>query len=106
MRLFVLFGSQGTWTLLLSRLGERGRSGTLAPASQDGRGLKTQGSNHSKPKLTGAADSDKSFIPYCAFPYGTGANETLFCSKTTVLPLLLVPKSLGQNRVIDAVARK
>ena len=106
MRLSVLFGSQGTWTLLLSHLEERERTGAPAPASQDCRGLKTQGSNHGKPRLQGAADSDKSFIPCYAFPYGTGTNETSFRSETTVLPLLLVPKPLGQNWVADAVARK
>ena len=104
MRLSVLFGSQGTWTLPLSHLEERERTGAPAPASQDYRGLKTQGSNHDKPKLPGAADSDKSFIPCCAFPYGTGTNETSLYSETTVLPLRLVPKSLGQNRVVDAVS--
>ena len=106
MCLSVLFGSQGTLTLLLSRLGERERTGAPAPASQDCRGLKTQESNHGKPRLPGAADSNKSFIPCYAFPYRIGTNETSFYSKTTVLPLLLVPKSLEQNRVVDAVARK
>jgi len=55
----------------------------------------------------GAADSDKSFIPCCAFPYGTGTYEASFVSRPPCSPFP-VPKnySLGRNLVVVAVTRK
>ena len=94
MHLSVFFGSQGTWTLLLSHSEERERTDAPAPASQDCRGLKTQGSNHGKPRLPGAADSDKSFIPCYAFPYGTGTCETSFKFLNHRAPLFLYPRAI------------
>ena len=76
--LSVLFGSQGTWTFLLSCLEEREQAGGPASASQGCSGLQIQESNHGKPRLSGAADLDKSFILYCAFLYEVGTYETSF----------------------------
>ena len=107
MRLSVFFGSQGTWTLLLSHLEERERTGAPAQASQDCRGLKTQGSNHGKPRLPGAADPDKSFILYHAFRYGLGYVKPRSISKLSC-SLFSAPKDylLGLDLVIAATAKK
>ena len=104
----VFFGSQGTWILLLSHLEERERTGAPAPASQDCRELKTQGSNPGEPRLPGAADSDKSFIPCYAFLYRTGTCETAFIFLNHRAPLFLYPGAipLGRNLVVVVVARK
>ena len=106
MRLSVLFGSQGMWTILLGRLEERERTGAPAPASQGCRGLKTQGSNHGKPRLPGAADPDKSFILYHAFRYELGNVKPRIISKLPCSPLS-EPKDyfLGPKLVVVAAAR-
>ena len=82
MRLSVFFGSQGTWTLLLSHLEEGERTGAPAPASQDYRGAEDTRIQPRQAKVAGggAGDSDKSFIPYYAPPYGIGTYETSFYS--------------------------
>ena len=55
----------------------------------------------------GAVDSDKSFIPCYAFPYGIGMYEALFIPGPPCSPFP-VPKnySLGRNLVVVAVTRK
>src|SRR5215216_1499616 len=46
----------------------------------------------------GAADSDKSFIPCCAFPYGTGTYETSFIPGPPCSPFPVSKNySLGRN---------
>ena len=70
-------------------------------------GLQIQAPDHGRPRLPGAADSDKSFIPCYAFPYGIGTYEASFILGPLCSPFPM-PKnySLGQNLVVLAVTRK
>jgi hypothetical protein len=90
--LSVLFGSQGTWTFLLSYLEEREQAGAPAPASQGCRGLQIQISPLS---------------PVVHLRMELGRMKPRFIPMPPCSPFP-VPRnfSLGRNLVVVAVTRK
>ena len=78
-----------------------------APASQNCQELRERGSLHGKPGSSGAANPDKSFIPYHVFPYGLGCVKPRSMSE---LPcsLFSAPKDyfLGLDLVVAAAAEE
>ena len=101
------FGSHAAHAFLPSHLRAGRWIDILNPGEPLPGGLQIQVFNHSKPRLPGATDSDKSFIPCYAFPYGTGMYEASFIPGPPCSPFP-VPKnySLGRNLVVVAVTRK
>ena len=99
------FGSQAAQAFLPSYL----RAGRRIDILEPGKPLPGAADLSIQPRsrLPGAVDSDKSFIPCYAFPYGTGTYEASFIPGRPCSPFP-VPKnySLGRNLVVVAVTRK
>ena len=68
-------------------------------------GVQIQAPDHDEPGLPGAADPDKSFIPYRAFRYGLGYVKPRSISKLSC-PLFSASKDdlLGLDLVVAATA--
>ena len=100
-------GSQDAWAFLLSCLGKRKQADAQTPASQGCEGLQIQRSDHGKPWLPRAAESDKSFIPHSTFSVWNLNVRNFAQSYTTVLLLFRVQKPyFGPELGCSAVKRE
>ena len=103
----LFFGSQAAQAFLLSHLRAGRRIDIPDPGKKLPGGCRFKTPDHVKPRLPGAADPDKSFIPCYAFPCGIGTYETSFIPGPPCSPFPM-PKNyfLGRDLVVVAVTRK